>query len=281
MNAEAELKPDDDPEFFDAEAEAAWAKKHHFPTKVLGWTLISGVILSFIGNFTGNHYDLGGFLFLIAGGSILGGSQGWLKFVTFVCCMATFLGFTDIIWTIARGEPFSGGRGNNSWISSDSSAFWKEVITPLGYFAAISTLGVACIRTRRIVYWTKKARIWTGVLVGIYAIPALASVPNWGNREDEIRVHFNEEISQFRTYLISRGAFSHSGAFRSLENAFSENPFILKASAKGSPNSSIQLYSRPNPSESETHTPITYTEYLKTTSGDWVQLEMKFLLPEN
>lgn len=279
MTAASSPQPEKEPEFPEREEEQQWAGRHHFPTRLLGWTIIGGVLLSFVGAAFGGPTNLfGGVICLMAGGAILRGSQPWLRFVTFLFVFWTLAGLGGLLLPLLRHEPFVVGEPPGRWVTWEDRDFWMGLVMPTGIGAALGTLGVACLRTRRLRFWTKTAKIWVGVFAGLVGVTsgvsALMAQRDPGRGAD-IAKRFSPEIAALRSYASTHGV-TIAPASQPLIVTLMAKPAILSASLRTQPRGGLCFFRRDAPADAGK--PRLHTEFFRLPSGEWAQLELEVLV---
>jgi len=282
VNPEFAMDPAATPEPGDEdrrEAEQLWAKRHHFPTRLLGGAIIASVVLSFVGSLLGDHLDFGGILLLIGGAYVLGGSQAWLRFVTFLYCGAFAAGIGDLLWPILTRQPFTLDSPRWQWVAPTDRDFWLWLVMPTGFVGALASLCLVCLRTRQLRFWTKTARIWGGVFGGIYLVGlgfgAYSTLREAGPNRRTADL-FAGELAGLRRYLGTHGVATGS-ITDPLRQTLAANPAVVGCVIRDAPGGGIRLLGRDDPDPPGD--PHTYTEFLRLPSGGWAQLELEVILP--
>ncbi|MEK7952520.1 hypothetical protein [Luteolibacter soli] len=258
--------------------EEKFAAKHSFPTKLLGWMLVAGIALQAAGSFSHGSYNFGGLVFLLAGFSILKGSQSALRFAAFFAVPGAILGSLRILWHVAAREPL---EINGEWRSYGDLEFWTLDVSPCMYFAAESIVAACALRLRKIPFWTKPVRLWASV-VGMLLLIQFGFFVRDLIRQREVRRSFPKELATAKAHILTYGGsvFATPSLISSVAT-FGEFPNILEVMWSTSPSSHSMIY-RKNPNEgSALGKHLELQECLQLPSGEWGRIEMKLIQPES
>lgn len=266
--------------------EEEWAANHSSVTSLFGWVLIAGVALSFVSSIAGNTVDLGGFALLVAGFFIKGGSQAWLRFATFVCGLVTLTGFGMLAASLLKGEPITLDLRTPRWVDYRHPEFWLLFVSPIMFVLAEFLLGLLCLHTRRLHFWTRPVRIWTWIVGGILILTVAPAVHDAWQRAERKRLAVaaaGPQLDTLRSLLRSRGTTTIRGSYPPLTaGLFDDNPRILNVSCSESPRMGYQLYDRERgkPTEPTQPAAITYREFVRGPGGTWHLLVLEFVPPD-
>lgn len=258
--------------------EEEWARRHSMPTKLLGWMLIAGFVFEVCSGIIGGGLDLGGILFLFAGIAVMKGSQNWLRFVTVLVVLGALFSIGMIIHSFVTGHPIAIGK---KWFDFRELEFWTLGVSPVMFLIAESILSIVAIKLRRIEFWTRSVKVWTGILGGFvvfcFAVQLFRIL-----RDREFRRDFSSELEAARNHLVAHGGWSSLASRESSEAVFSRLPRVMTFTWRHDPKVGRVIYRKFKGS-----TPTidgkgnTYSEWIKLSSGEWGKIELKIILPES
>lgn len=255
------------------DAEEAFAKTHSRPTRILGWLVIGGIIIQFVGSFSRQDLDLGGIIFLIAGVRILQGSQAWVRFVALVGPFILLVFLARLIWPLIIVQPVMLRR---EWYSYGDLRLWTSFICPTVFMTAESILAFVALQHRQLPFWTRTAKISVAVAAGICLLQALFAISR-DLKNQKLCRQFPMEIQKAEDYIRTHGDASSPAADQASQELISL-PALHSVSVSISPGGGKQLAGR-NSSEppGSIHKA---TRYVKLPSGEWGKLELELILPD-
>jgi hypothetical protein len=255
--------------------EAELAVQNSAPTKILGWFLIGGFCLLFIGGFFRGHVDFGSLLLVLAGWAILQGSASWLRFVTLMVVPAVLVGIISFLGSIILRQPVEIAH---EWVDFRKLDFWLLGVSPGVFLLGVGILAIVATKSRKIHFWTKAVKIYTGIVAVILMIVAVPGAIKW-QRERALKQSLSTELKAARSHMLTFGATFSSSSMSSANLTFEPLAKVIGVDWKTSPRSQRQIYRREGavvPRE-----PVIYSEMLQLPSGDWGELEMILSYPQN
>lgn len=287
-------------ETVDRAQEEDLARRYSTPTKLLGWLLIGSFCLDLAGRFTGTRADLGGLLSLLAGIGILTGSQGWLRFATFVAVPVSIAGLADLLGSVVLNYPVEVG---NKWLDFRDLSFWTLGVSPAMLLLAEAILAVLVFRLRRIRFWTRTVTIFAGIVGILILLQMVDEALDWHRNRAAAR-ELPAEIQAARDLVNHHGGGSGSTSIIDWNATLDPMEKIRKVDWRLSPRLTVKLYdreSRAGGSRSDRSVRHSsewlrfqdnlgrsfggfrgqrvrhYSEWLHFPSGDWGKLELELI----
>ena len=251
-------------------AEEAYARKHSKPTRILGVLVVGGVLIHFIGEMSELGMDLGGPLFLLAGGAILAGKQAGLRFVALVASVVTLAKILSLGWSLFLGQPVAVGR---AWHSFDALPFWTVSVATIVHLLAEAILAFVVLRHRQLRFWTKAVTV-SAVVIGLLVL-TFSTLRVWRDMENRrLCQQFDAEVRAVERYLpVSVTSIAR------FEQEMQSFPAVHSITISPRPNSSTSM--RVGNSSEPRSRLRKATRYLRLPSGGWVQLELELIVPNS
>lgn len=220
--------------------------------------------------FSGRSLDLGGLLMWIAGIRILGGSQGWLRFVILMVVPAFFVGLVHLVGSACFRFPVEIG---GEWTDHRDVAFWTLGVSPVAFFGGEGLLGVVAIRMRGIPFWTPAVK-FAAVMLAVLALagPGAKGVEWWRSRAP-LPPDIAADLEEARDHAMTYGSRSSATSLASAGEKFGSSPRLVSVIWRGSPNASMTIHGK---EVEEGGRKRTHAEWVRLPAGGWGKLELEW-----
>ncbi len=266
-----------------AEDEALLARRHSAPTRVLGWMLIAVFPVELVSPIAHETLLIYGLVFLLAGVTVLRGSQSAIRFTIFLTVLFAIPILTLLLPEILRLHPVE-IRGQ--WRDYRDTEFWTLGVSPLMLLVAGFVLAVATLRSRRILFWTRPVRCTAGILAALLFAKFGTVAWEWNRK----RCLARDMAGELRA---AREAFSELGRTTVPDPAWSEHlaafPRVGTVLWQPSAAGSYPLHDPYNPlfypsggvGVSPEGRREWYSEWMRDSSGKWGKFQVSLIVPDS